>query len=290
MTNTALATTTPSLALADLTARANILAASKMVPERYQGEPDQIVAAALYGQELGLSPVVSLKQIVVIGDEPTLKAEAMRALVYANGLGSFDIIEAKNQQSVTVTGYRPCKCAHASTVTKLTRTFSMTDAHRAELCSPDEYTITRGINKGKKARNLSYSQKAGWYPGPWYQVPVDMMIARATAAVCRGLFPDALAGVSYTPEEMAAVHDVPLDVVEGEVVVMGDLAETTRHDVIALIHELVEKLGLSDRVVREQCMKLYGHPIFQDLGDDDLDDLLGRLHKKLMQANRKDTV
>ena len=105
MTNTALATTSPSLALSDLTARAKILAASKMVPERYQGQPDQIVAAALYGQELGLAPVVSLKQIVVIGDEPTLKAEAMRALVYANGLGSFDITEAEGP--AVCHGHRP---------------------------------------------------------------------------------------------------------------------------------------------------------------------------------------
>ena len=116
-----------------------------------------------------------------------------------------------------------------------------------------------------------------------------MMIARATAAVCRGLFPDALAGVSYTPEEMAHVQGVPMDVVEGEVVVMGE-ARPSDAEVVDLIAQCITALGLSEATVARQCINLYDESDWRSFDSDALEDLLDRLHKKLMQANGKETT
>ncbi len=49
------------------------------------GSPDEITAAILTGQELGLKPMTALKSIDVIQGQPALRAHAMRAIVLHPG-------------------------------------------------------------------------------------------------------------------------------------------------------------------------------------------------------------
>ncbi|MEI5032477.1 hypothetical protein RB201_04560 [Streptomyces sp. S1A(2023)] len=51
----------------------------------YRGKPDEITAAILTGQELGLQPMTALKSIDVIQGQPALRAHAMRAIVQHQG-------------------------------------------------------------------------------------------------------------------------------------------------------------------------------------------------------------
>ncbi|WP_030557651.1 hypothetical protein, partial [Streptomyces exfoliatus] len=51
----------------------------------YRGKPDEITAAILTGQELGLQPMTALKSIDVIQGQPALRAHAMRAIVQRQG-------------------------------------------------------------------------------------------------------------------------------------------------------------------------------------------------------------
>src|SRR5574338_122949 len=54
------------------------LAKTSFVPASLRGKPDDITAAILAGQELGLKPMATLRSMDVIQGTPALRAHAMR--------------------------------------------------------------------------------------------------------------------------------------------------------------------------------------------------------------------
>src|ERR1035437_1948018 len=60
---------------------ADRIAKTAMVPSALRGNGDQVLAVFMYGAELGLGPMQSLNQINFIEGQPSLKAEAMLALI-----------------------------------------------------------------------------------------------------------------------------------------------------------------------------------------------------------------
>lgn len=150
------------------------------VPKAMRGQPHTVLACILFGEELGIGPMQSLAQIHVIDGRPAAAPELMRALVNRAG-HRFDVVEATTDR-VTVSGER------RDTGAKATVTWSMQDAQRAGLA-------------GK---------------GAWKTYPRAMLLARATSELCRMIFADVTAGLSYTPEEAASIgggewtSDVPL--------------------------------------------------------------------------------
>ena len=139
------------------------------VPTKLRGDPNEVLACMLMGQELGLKPMQALRMINVIEGRPSLSAELMRALVNRAG-HRVDVVEAK-QDSVTLSGVR------SDTGSRATVTWTLKDAERAGLL-------------GNPA---------------WKKYPRSMLLARATSELCRAIFSDIVGGL-YTPEESAAIE------------------------------------------------------------------------------------
>ena len=126
-----------------------------------------ITAAILTGAELGLTPMASLRSIVVIQGTPAMTAMALRGLVQAKGHEIW--VESSSDSRAVVCGRR----AGADQVEKAV------------------WTIDR-------ARQLGLTGKDNWK-----KQPESMLIARATSEVARRIAADALLGLPYSVEEIA---------------------------------------------------------------------------------------
>ena len=273
-------------ALENIKSQLEFLIKSEVVPKDYRGKAHEIVTVALYGRELGFSPIVALQSIILIKGNISLKAEAMRSLIWAAGHG-LSIDQGEEQTTVTGTRVGP-----NGTVITVSMSFSVGDAERAGL-------LVRPTNRQGQE-----------YDGPWQQYPKDMMLARATSRLGRAMFPDVLRGASYTPEEVRSFTpgtavDVAGNVIDGEIVAPPAIeSETVKKapgprrqpapadgdpfppeppkdklaaDKAAAIRASVEFLGLTAESVAKRVRKLYGIPNWWDLSEEDLDDLIERL-------------
>lgn len=134
--------------------------------------PEKAVIIMLKGRELGIPPMQAFSSIAVVNGKPTMSAELMLAMIYKNVPGAivnFDITDSKK-----------CEISAKRPNGKSTKfSFTMDDAKTANLT-------------GK---------------GPWMTYPAAMLRARCVSAMARAMFPDALSGVVYTPEELGAEVD-----------------------------------------------------------------------------------
>lgn len=156
---------------------------SGLLPDEYRkGNADQqlakAVVVALKGRELGIPMMQAFSQIHVIKGKPAISAELMLALIYrAHPEAKIDFLELSNEVcelEARRPGGKPCKFK-----------FTIEDAKKAELL---------GNNT-------------------WQKYPRAMLRSRAVTEMARTIFPDAIMGCSYTPEELGAeVND------EGEVI------------------------------------------------------------------------
>ena len=74
---------TPST-LTEMMRLAETLAGSNMVPKNYRGKPADALAALLWGQEVGLSPLQALQGIAVVNGRSAVGGGATLALVRAH--------------------------------------------------------------------------------------------------------------------------------------------------------------------------------------------------------------
>ena len=144
---------------------AKVMCSTNLVPKSYKNHPEDGAAAIMYGMELGLNPIQSLQQVVVIQGKPTIEARTMVALLKMRGY-KFETVESSTQR-VTVRGVSPRGETEEST-----------------------WTMDR-VSKAGLMKNALYSK-----------IPEQMLYARAATEVCRRLAPDVLLGISYAKEEM----------------------------------------------------------------------------------------
>lgn len=157
-----------SIEIADDSFRlAQRVAGTEFVPKGLRGKPEAVLACILTGHEMGIGPMEALAKIHVVDGRPSMAAELMRAQIMRAGHEIY--IEDSTNTRVTVTGIR------AGTGRTLSITWSVDDARTAGLLSKDN----------------------------WKKYPRAMLTARATSEVARGLFPDCLGGMAYTPEEIS---------------------------------------------------------------------------------------
>lgn len=150
---------------------AGILIKSGMIPQTIK-TPEQAIVILLKSRELRLPPMQAFSSIAVVSGRPVLTAEVMLALIYRDfPKGVIEFVESSLERCVIKASRNGQNIS--------TFSFSMEDAKRAGLL-------------GK---------------GPWQQYPAAMMRARAISAMARAVFPDALAGCVYTPEELGAEVD-----------------------------------------------------------------------------------
>jgi hypothetical protein len=134
----------------------------------------QVAAALLTGQELGLSPMASLRSIDVIppgSGAPALRAAALRGLLQHHGHEIW-VVESTDTRAV-VRGRR----AGSDIVQESVWTFDR--AKKMDL---------RGFNDPR---------------GSWRRQPAAMLVARATAECARWIASDVLLGLPYISEEIA---------------------------------------------------------------------------------------
>lgn len=152
---------------------AQSLARTKFVPEAMQGKPAEITAAILTGQEIGLEPMSALRSLDIIQGTPAMRAHAIRGLVQSRGHEVW--IEESTDTRVVAKGRR-----NGSDVIQ---------------------TVTWDIERAKK---MELTGKPNWR-----KMPQHMLIARATAEVCRLIASDVLLGMPYATEELD--DDVTVD-------------------------------------------------------------------------------
>jgi hypothetical protein len=145
---------------------AESFARTEFVPTPLRGRPEAVMACMLAGRELGIGPMQALQKIHIIQGRPTLAAELMASLVRRAGHRIRTI-----ERTATVATVEGARTDDPDAAEKITWTWE--DAKRANLVGKDN----------------------------WKQYPAAMLWARAVSALCRQLFPDVLAGMSYTPDE-----------------------------------------------------------------------------------------
>ena len=111
------------------------MARTSFVPKSFQGKPDEIVAAVMFGAEVGLAPLQALQNVSVVNGRPTLWGDAALAVCQAHP--SFESIkethegEGETRTAVCVVK-RKGMDAHTSK-------FGAADAKRAGLWGKDTY-------------------------------------------------------------------------------------------------------------------------------------------------------
>lgn len=152
---------------------AQSLAKTSFVPAAMKGKPDEITAAILAGQELGLRPMAALRSINVIQGTPAFPAITLRGLVQAAGHEVW-VVESTDTRAV-VAGMR------AGSDREQRSTWTIDRATKMKLAGKDN----------------------------WRLQPAAMLVARATSEVCRLIASDLLIGMAYTAEELSDAEPEP---------------------------------------------------------------------------------
>jgi hypothetical protein len=145
---------------------ASSLVQTSFVPEQFRNKAHEATAAILAGDEVGLSPMASLRAFDIIQGTAAPRAITHRAVVQSMGHEVWQV-EASDSRAVF------CGRRRGS-----------------DLVQESVWTIDR-------ARQLGLAGKANWK-----NQPKAMLIARATSEVCRLIASDALMGLPYSIEEL----------------------------------------------------------------------------------------
>ncbi len=145
---------------------AHSLAGTSFVPASLRGKPQDITAAILAGQELGLQPMATLRSLDVIQGTPALRAHAMRGLVQSRG-HSIQLVESTEKRCVM----------------------------RGRRKGEDEWQeVEWTIEQAQQLGLLGKDQ--------WKKQPKNMLVARCTGAICRLIASDVLHAMPYASEEL----------------------------------------------------------------------------------------
>lgn len=145
---------------------ADALSGASLLPDAYRGKPANVLLALEYGSALGIPPMVAIQQVHVIQGRPVASAQLIGALVRKAG------------HRLRVSG------DERRAVCEIVR------ADDPEFTFRSEWTIERAT-----AAKLTGKDTWRAYPG-------NMLRARAITECARDACPEALAGVSYTAEEL----------------------------------------------------------------------------------------
>lgn len=156
------------------------LARTNFVPKNYRGKPNDILCAIQMGAELGLSPMLSLQNIAVINDRPSIYGDAMLAICKASHLCESieEYLDGDQSQINTLTAI--CKVRRRGFKNEITGSFSWEDAKKAGLAT-----------------------KAG----AWLSYPKRMLQMRARGFALRDAFPDLLNGLITREEANDYQHE-----------------------------------------------------------------------------------
>lgn len=142
------------------------ICSTSFAPAAYRGKPAEATAAILAGAELGFDPMASLRAFDNIQGVPAPKALTLRAVVQGKG-HEVKIVESTSERA-EVAGRRRGDTEWQLSVWDIER------ARKMDLLKKDQ----------------------------WVKQPAAMLVARATAEVCRWIASDAIMGMPYAAEEI----------------------------------------------------------------------------------------
>lgn len=224
--------------------------------------PEKAIVIALKGRELGIPPMQAFSHIHIIDGKPTISAELMLSLIYKNCPGAvINYLETSDKRCVIETK----RMGHKGT----TFSFTIEDAQKANL-----------LNKHN-----------------WKSYPGAMLRARTVAMMARAVYPDAIMGCSYLPEELGAevddegkVIDVPGKTVEPEgkpdaapvapVPPATEQSTRTRKEIALEIMEAGKVLGLKKADLDQWALDDFKKPA-KDLTIEEMETLLGTLQTEI---------
>jgi hypothetical protein len=185
---------------------------TEMVPKSFRGKPDALMAAFMYGYEVGLGPMQSSNGINVIDGSAGLNAETMRALILSDG--HLFVL----QQGVDDAGepWATVYCRRSDWPEEIPTaefTWTFDRGRRAGLVEWwEKWTKTeRGGNRKLVWNPRSGEERPSWVgsdrselkrSSAWANYGEAMCGARATSEAARANFADVVKGLSYTPEEI----------------------------------------------------------------------------------------
>jgi hypothetical protein len=181
--------------------------------------PEQAIIIALKGKELGIPPFQAFSQISIVQGKPTISAELMLALVYKNVQSAeINFVQSDNTTCIIE--------ARRNNAHKFSRfEFSINDAKNAGLLDKDN----------------------------WRKYTAAMLRARGITAMARAIFSDAIAGVSYTPEELGA--DVNED---GEVITVPPTQNVfIKNEIPALEEKIQDEINEENQVYQFKIAKMF---------------------------------
>jgi hypothetical protein len=153
-------------AFGSLKEQAEILRKSGFLPGHVK-TPEQAIAIAIMGNELGIAPMTSYTNISVINGKPTLEAKMQLALVFRRYPNApYSVLESTDKIAVVELG-RPNG-----------KTF------------PFSYTIEEASRAGLLGKDN------------WKKYPKDMLLWRAVSRSVRAIYPECVSTAPYTPEEI----------------------------------------------------------------------------------------
>lgn len=156
------------------------------LPEAIRQRPADVLLLLLAGHDVGLKPTVALNKIHIIDGTPSMSAEVMRALVLDRG----HLIRPLETSPTKVVMYGRRKGWAKDE--GITCEWTIERAQRVK--------FTKWVKGNKVEMTLADKDT-------YHNYPEAMLAARASSELCRLIFPDVLAGISYTPEELGAEVD-----------------------------------------------------------------------------------
>ncbi len=148
--------------------QAGLLVRTGFLPKAVR-TPEQAIAIMLKGRELNIGPMLAFSHIAIIEGKPTISPELMLNLVFKAYPQTKINYQTLTDTACKIEVIRPGQKANYFS-------WTMDDAKKAGL--------------------------AGKYN--WKNYPRAMLRSRCISEMGRSLFPDAIAGCSYTPEELGA--------------------------------------------------------------------------------------
>jgi hypothetical protein len=145
------------------------------IPARYEGRLDDMIAAVMYGNELGIGPMVAINELYLVDGKISMSGKLMSDLVHRRG---HQLRISFTTTSSKVEAYRRDPYTHQLELVG-TFTFSDSDAKKAGLSGKATYKL----------------------------YPQMMRTWRAITFACRTVFSDCLGSVGYLPEELDITYE-----------------------------------------------------------------------------------
>ena len=206
---------------------AEVLSNSNMLPDKFKGNPANVLMAKEIANSMGETPWVTMTELYFVGNTPTFSAKYMRTRVRQAG---HILRESFDESTMTAT----CVIIRSD--------------------DPEyEHVVT-----WNKAKAVAHGL---WDKGHWKKNPQLMMKNRAVSECVREACNEVMGGVNYTPEEaesMQTVHatSTRMDVQRGAEGVRAALAakqqdpesapESVQDDSDAYVAEVTEHLATLD--------------------------------------------